>query len=494
MDNTKTKKSIWFRAEMIMVVIVALILYKFGLMGLYVGGAVVLLFGSAIFVHEWGHYIVARKRGLKVEAFAIGFGPKLFGWTKDGIEYSWRLIPAGGYVKLPQMVTSSAIEGGVENAEKTPPASPLSKILVAVAGPFMNVVFAFAIASVIYLVGLPKLINPSVVGYVDPDSEEGRAGLREGDRIVELNGEPVDSWETLQMKTILARTNYLPVVYERVGQRSKIYLTATQNEMIGLKMLNINPKEHPVLKRILPGGAADAAGLKDNDELVAFAAVPIVSREQFIDLVKERAGKATPIVVTRGGQKMELSVTPTLDPAKKVGRIGVEIGSTTTGKYVDQRPGPTPIKQVAEVWDQMVSTFNALLHSKESGVKAKDLSGPVGIITGLALKVNDDYRLALSFLVLLNINLAFLNMLPIPVLDGGHILMSIIEAIRRRPISPRIVEYSTTVFAVLLISFMLYVTWADIQRFSRLWSFFPGKAQVEQSEKPAEPASTNSAR
>jgi regulator of sigma E protease len=150
---------------------------------LYVAAAVIFLFGAAIFIHEFGHFWVARRRGLKVEAFAIGFGPKIFGWTRDGIEYSWRLIPAGGYVKLPQMVTSQQLEGAnTEPAEQVPPASPLSKILVAFAGPVMNVIFAIAIACIIYFVGLPVPVNPSIVGYVDPASPEYQAGIREGDK------------------------------------------------------------------------------------------------------------------------------------------------------------------------------------------------------------------------------------------------------------------------------------------------------------------------
>jgi regulator of sigma E protease len=493
MENTTKKKSLWFRAEMIMVVIIGLVIYKFGLNGLYVGAAVVLLFGAAVFVHEWGHYYVARKRGLKVEAFAIGFGPKLFGWTRDGIEYSWRLIPAGGYVKLPQMVTSSAIEGSSEGVEAIPPAKPLSKILVAFAGPLMNVVFAFAIAGVIYFVGLPRLINPSVVGFIEPNSEEEKAGLKEGDRIVEVNGKPVDSWEKVQMETIFAQTNFIPVVYERAGARTQIHLTAKKNELIGLKMLNLNPKEHPVVQKISPGMPAEKAGIKDDDEIVSFADIPVFSQKQFIGLVEKRAGIATPIVVNRKGERISVSVTPVLDTANK-GKIGVMLGGHSQEKYEIQKPGPTPFKQIAGVWDQMVSTFNALLHSKQTGVRAKDLSGPVGIISGLALKVSDDYRLALEFLVLLNINLAILNLLPIPVLDGGHIMMSIIEAIRRRPISPKFVEYSTTVFAVLLISFMLYVTWADVQRISKIWSLFDRKSNIEKVEPKPVTTETNSSK
>src|SRR5439155_1664871 len=132
--------------------------------------------------------------------------------------------------------------------------------------------------------------------------------------------------------------------------------------------------------------------------------------------------------------------------------------------YRVMKPGPKPWEMVADVWNRTISVFNALIHSKQTGVGPKDLSGPVGILAMLAVYVNTDYRLALYFLVLLNINLAVLNLLPVPVLDGGHVLLAIIEKIRRRPLSARIQEYATTAFAVLLISFMLYVTFFDLRR------------------------------
>ena len=140
---------------------------------IYVVVAVLVLFGAAIFIHEFGHFWVARKLGMKVEEFAIGFGPKVCSWKHDGVEYSLRCIPAGGFVKLPQMITSETLEG--HTTENVPPAPPLHKILVAFAGPFMNVVFAFAIAIFIYFVGLPMPVNPPVIGYVEPGSVEVRA-------------------------------------------------------------------------------------------------------------------------------------------------------------------------------------------------------------------------------------------------------------------------------------------------------------------------------
>lgn len=456
---------------------------------LYVAAAVVFLFGMAVFVHEYGHYWMARRRGLKVEAFAIGFGPKIFGWTKDGIEYSWRWIPAGGYVKLPQMVTAESIEGKAESAEPLPPISPLSKILVAFAGPFMNVVFAFAIATVIYFVGLPVPVNPPIIGYVEPGSPEARLGIQEGDVIVEIAGQPIRSWEEVQETTILARTNILPVVIARGGVRTSYQLTTVVSEAFGLKILNLDPRDHPTIKEVNSDSAAKEAGLQSEDVILSFAQIPVAGREQFIKLVQARAGEATEIVVKRGEQKLTLAITPKLNPATGKGLIGAQIGGSEKIIYQVQRPGPTPWAQVKDVWDKTVKTFAALLHSKQTGVGAKDLSGPVGIFAMLGAQVHADYRLALSFLVLLNINLAVLNLLPLPVLDGGHIVMAILEKLRGRPLNVKVVEYATTVFAVLLISFMLYVTFFDLKRLSLFKSMFKRELTIEQPEtNPPAPA------
>jgi regulator of sigma E protease len=448
---------------------------------LYVTGAVLLLFGAAVFVHEFGHFWVARRRGMKVEAFAIGFGPKIFSWRKDGIEYSWRWIPAGGFVKLPQMITSEALEGGDTTGEPIPPASPWSKILVAFAGPLMNVIFAFVIATVIYFVGLPVALNPSIIGYVDPDSPEGKMGIQEGDTIVEVNDRPVKSWEDVYPATALARTNTIPVVIRRGGRQQTYYLATETNALFGLKTLNLDPKDHPEVVAVTGGGAAAAAGVKPKDIVVEFAGVPIAAREQLIKLIQKRPNEPSTIVVRRDGTRLALSVTPRMDPRTKYALIGVQLASAAP-VYIEQRPGPDAITQVVEVLDMMGNTLSALFHHKETGVGAKDLSGPVGILSVLAVQVKTDYRLALKFLVMLNINLAILNLLPIPVLDGGHIIMSIIEWIRRKPLSVRFVEYTTTAFAVLLISFMLYVTFFDIQRFGIFREMFKRSGHVEREE------------
>jgi regulator of sigma E protease len=445
----------------------------------YVAGAVLLLFGAAVFIHEWGHYWMARRRGLKVEAFAIGFGPKIFGWKKDGIDYSWRWIPAGGFVRIPQMVTSEALEGK-QDGEPLPPADPISKILVAFAGPFMNLVFAFAIAVVLYFVGLPVLIDPSVVGYVDPASAEGKLGIRENDRVVMVNGKPTKSWQEVQEATVFARTNIIPVVIERDGKRATYQLEAKTSDLIGGKFLNLDSKDHPEIADVFDGPAKEA-GVQPKDVVTRFGGVNISGVKQLQGLIKERGGRPTQMEVERAGERVTLTVTPRGE--KGSGLLSVALGSSSVNMYEVQRPGPLPWKSIGEVIDKTFATLNAVFfESKKTGVGPKDLSGPIGIFALLASQVAVDYRLALNFLVLLNVNLAILNLLPLPVLDGGHIVMALFERVFRRPIPAKIQEYATTAFALLLISFMLFVSFHDVKRFKLFRSLFQQESQFEKTE------------
>ena len=453
---------------------------------IYVVAAMLLLFGAAVFVHEYGHYWMALRRGLKIEGFSIGFGPKIVSWMRDGVEWSWRWIPAGGFVKLPQMVTSDAIEGkAAEPVEKLPPVSPWSKILVAFAGPMMNVIFGIVIAFLLWGVGIPVQVSPPIIGYVDPGSPEAKLGIQPGDQILSVDGKPISSWHDIQETTILARSTNLTVVIMRAGKFTNTYeLTTVVSEALGLKVLNLDPRDHPVIKNVRADSPAEAAGLKAGDEILVFAQVPLHGADQFIKLVQKCPGETKDIVVKRDGQRTTLKVTPRMDGSAKVGRIGAEIG---TGRPIYRIEHIPPWIQIGTVLDRTVSTFSALAHSKQTGVGLKDLSGPPGILAMLAAYVNSDWRLALSFLVLLNINLAIINLFPMPVLDGGHIVMALIERLFGRPLPYRLVEYTTTAFAVLLIGFMLIVSWNDFKRFSLFRSMFnsQGVTIEKQDSQPA---------
>ena len=563
---------------------------------LYVVAVVLLLFGAAIFVHEFGHFWVALKRGLVVEEFAIGFGPIIWSKEKDGILYTIRCIPAGGFVKLPQMLTSEAIEGkadvkerdGEDEGEKEdnneplpeplPQVSPLSKILVAFAGPIMNVIFAILIAVFLWIVGLPQQVNDPVVGYVGKSSEEYALGVRSGDVFQTINGEKVESWQDIiygvldstgpTVKTVLLQgdrevTVKLPantwnggirrirldnqdrleiqtvrepsllasagfraddlvlkvngnraysqyrlidLLMENVGEGKVITVQRNGN----VKQLNFStPKQTGVMvgavprpehgtwakllsklgKDLKPLEATPAmkAGVQENDLIQAINGQRITSTRHLVDIIHANGDKKMELELIRGDETLTVSATP------KDNRLGIalmqDIGIIFTPeaiKYVEQRPGPTPWAQVEDVLDKVAITFKALGRGKESGVGAKDLSGPIGIFGMLSIQVNTDLRLALSFLVLLNINLAILNLLPVPVLDGGHILLSLIEWVRKKPVSVRLQEYATTVFAVLLLCFFLFITLADVKRVPLLHDIFNRDTQIEQSSEPAQ--------
>lgn len=457
---------------------------------------VIVLFGASIFLHEFGHYWVARKMGMKVEAFAIGFGPKMFGWTKDGIEYSVRWIPAGGFVKLPQMLTSEMLEGSADGVEPPPPAPPHAKIAVALAGPAMNIVFAFAIGILLMFTGVPKLVNPSIIGAVEPGSAEDKLGIQVGDRIVSVNNKSVDTWQHILLTTAIARTNVVPVVIERGETRSTYQLKVTgEDSSVGLKMLNLGSGSEPAVGVVQPDTPAEKAGLLPGDKLVGFDGIRIVSHRHLQLLVGKSAGKESSIRVERDGRELSMTLTPEVMEEGQGARIGIQFAPENQ-VYEVQKPGPMPWVRIHEVYDQTLSTLGALIHPK-TGVGLGDMTGPIGILMMLSHWFLTDFRLALDFLILLNVNLAILNMMPIPVLDGGHTVMGLIEMFVgrffgkkavRKVLNIRVIEYATMVFAVALISVMLYVSFNDIKRFGLFKSMFETESKIEQTQDPPGPS------
>ena len=543
---------------------------------IYVAAVVFLLFGAAIFVHEFGHFWVALKRGLKVEEFAIGFGPIIWSKTHEGILYSIRAIPAGGFVKLPQMLTSEAIEGKPESSadedsensegeppepvEELPPVSPLSKILVAFAGPLMNVIFAILIAVFIWLVGIPKPINEPVVGYVGEQSEEYAIGARPGDRIMNVNDEPIETWQDVVYAVLDSEGETVAVQVQR-GEEQRQFDLPAGTWSGGIRRIRLDNQDLLEVMSFETPSLLGDVGFKPGDMVLGVNGQKAYSQYQLLDLLMADAGQMKTVLVTRGDQEVELPfetpdvaevtveqvVTEDEDglstPASKAdvqagdviksaagvrvtstrqlvdiieaqdnkefqldllrGDKGIQVSITPKDnrlgvalkqdiglvfkpepiRYSKELAHPSPAAQIGDVLDKIAITFKALGRGKDSGVGAKDLSGPVGIFGMLAIQVNHDLRLALSFLVLLNINLAILNLLPVPVLDGGHILISIIEWIRKEPVSVKIQEWATTAFAALLLCFFVYVTFADVKRVPLLHDIF--NRDTEKVEQPA---------
>ena len=458
-------------------------LFKFfDLVQLYVYPAllVIFFFGLTIFIHEFGHYLMARRRRMIVERFFIGFGPRIFSWKSSGIEYGVAWLPFGGYVMLPQMGPMEAFEGKTEKpAAEIPAARPLDKILVSVAGPFMNLVLAFVIATVLWRIGMPAANHSTVIGWIEPNSHEELAGLRAGDRIIQINGKEVSKWTDIATGVALSLEPNVNVVAMRGDDRIECNLETTYEKEFGIKMTGLYPPGRPVAVRTRPGSPADHAGIQSQDEFLAIESVPVFSRAQLIELISKRADKLTHVKLLRDGKVVELTVTPVAAPEEKVARIGVEL----TEQIV--KPGPKPWEQFSDVLDMLGNSVYAVAHHKQTGVTVKSFAGPVGILGGWWGEfASGGMRRGLWLAVVLNVNLAIFNLLPLPVLDGGHIVFALIEAVIRKPVNARLVHVVTTGFAAVLIGFMLYITFNDIQK------FLPHRAPVLRATGTNEPAAT----
>lgn len=357
--------------------------------------ACILLFSLAIFIHEFGHFLAAKLLGFQVDTFSIGFGPALWKKTYKGVEYRVSAIPFGGYVALPQLdpagtagVQGSQADGGEDGGERGgEPVAPMEnwkKIVVAFAGPFGNIVLAVALAFLLSVVPWARFgALTSEVGGVFDDGPAAKGGMKAGDRVLSVNGNPVKTWSDL----------------------------LTEVQIVG-------------------------------------------EREAAVE-------------VDRGGTNLVLRITPERD--KITGGCLIMAHSVTNSKPCSMwMPDRNPLKQLA--WDAgaVGRVLRALVTPKESGAVAKSIGGPFMIAEGIYHQVRNDGWDAIGFLRMINVNLAVLNLLPIPVLDGGLILFSLIAIVMRRPVPRKIVDGLSMVFMYLILALMLTLVWRDISRSVRV--------------------------
>jgi regulator of sigma E protease len=446
---------------------------------------VVLLFNLLIAVHELGHFLAAKWRGLKIDRFAIWFGKPLWRRKIGGIEYALGTIPAGGYVALPQMATMEAIEGKSETpVEALPPVSARDKIIVAFAGPLFSFLLAVAFAFVVWDVGKPtsETDNTTTIGWADPAGPAWKAGLRPGDRILEIDGHPVNHFSpytlgglrggllnSITWRIITSEGTNITVKYLRDNREQMAYATPYHRptqwyERKALRQVLISPAMKAVIDEVASNSPAALASLTHGDEIIAldsqkiYSPLAVLSAE---DAMSNGPVKPLMLTVRRGNQEFDrtLRAVRPVQPTNSNPSLGILAWEMETNAMLTY---PTPLEQIKSGIGQIYWTLHALLaHKSEIGVQ--QLGGPVMIARVYYNLFQDEHgwRRVLWFSVILNVNLALINLLPLPVLDGGHILLSLVEVVRRRPVSTRILQSIQTGFAVLLIGFMVYIAFFD---------------------------------
>jgi regulator of sigma E protease len=430
---------------------------------------VILLFNLLIFVHELGHFLAARWRGLYVDEFALWFGKPLWRKKLGGVWYAINSIPAGGYVKLPQMADMSSIEGASESLppEALKKIKPLDKIIVAFAGPLFSFLLAFVMATGVWMVGKPESdADLPIIGMVSAGSPAEEAGLKPGDKVLEVDGKKVTHFasgtESMTWAIIRSEGEKIPFVVEREGKVLPPILSGwvreqTQGWRPALRRVGIGPFSPATIGLISRNTPGANSGLKIGDTITAAAGSPVRGLNDFIDILEKNFGKTIPLVVSRGAEQVPLNLAVPPKPADENAAIplGLEFGRMTM-KY------PGPWSQVSSAATTIFRMVGALA-SPHSDVRAAHFSGPIGILSLYyrVFEAPDGWRLALALSVLINVNLALVNMLPFPVLDGGHITLALVEAVRRKPMNVRVLEIMQTGCAVLLIGFMVFITYFD---------------------------------
>jgi regulator of sigma E protease len=442
--------------------------------------AFILAIALLIAVHEYGHFIVARKLGIKVEKFSIGFGPALFSWrSRDGeVLYIIAAIPLGGYVK---MLGENADEQGEaaksglseEDKARAFDVQPVWKrACVAVAGPGFN--FIFAVFAYMLVAWLGQSVLPTIVGHVAPASVAEQAGMQQGDRILAVQKRDVHSWQ--QMEELLKKRagQSARITVKRDEQDIVLQLDVPQPEKdpllldVANELLGFNPGLVVKVDDVVASSPADKAGLQSGDVIRKVNGEAVSNIRQFIEQVKANAGQTVAIVVKRGQTLLALNVVPGVDGSKQV-RIGVRLASQTVHSTELFRLGlwDGMAYGFTRTWEMTGLTLQVFGKMVTAAISPDNLGGPIAIaqLAGKTAELGLVYFL--SFLALISVNLGVLNLLPIPILDGGLLVYLGLEKLRGKPLSSKMLEISQMAGLSLIIALMVFAFYNDLSRLFR---------------------------
>lgn len=424
------------------------------------------LIGVMILIHELGHYWAARWFDVRVEAFSFGFGPRLFGFRKGETDFRVSLIPFGGYVK---MTGEQPGEDGDPDDLRGFLAKPRwQRLIIAFAGPAMNIVLAVGLLAGLYMQRYPQVVGargPAQIGFVEKDSAAAHAGIQENDVIVTFDGIQNPTWEDLSLAVVGAANREVPLVLNRGGQQVFARLTPKLHEDHGIGEAGWYQKHEIQVGAISAGLGAEKAGLKTGDILVAVDGIPLTATQKLHALLKEGAGKTVEVAYLRDGKSYMATIQPTLtdlDEKTKRWLLGVQLTPRVT--FVALPFGHAMSESVDTNIRSAGLIMQFLRGIVERRMSAKSLEGPIGIARLSSEAAREGVASFIGLMAAVSLNLAIFNLLPIPILDGGTILMLLIEMLMRRDLSMPIKETIFKLGFVFLMMVVAFVIYNDISK------------------------------
>lgn len=424
--------------------------------------AFLLVLGVLIFVHELGHFLVARWYGVRVLTFSLGFGPKILKFTRGDTEYCISAVPLGGYVK---MAGETAGDERAGEPDEFLSKSKWVRFQVYLAGPVMNILLAIVALTAVLSGGADVekwITSPPVIGVVSENSPAARAGILPGDLIVSVNGRDVPTWEDLQMAYVPKANRELTMVVERAGARRTVTVVPAAETRYDIGTIGVFPVLRPQILAVRPGMPAERAGLRRGDILVSVGGQKGLDRPQTIAAIRKHGNKPLAFEVERDGQLIAMTITPEGSPSV----VGFDFAAGEF-EHIDPTLAQAFRLSLAENWKTTRTIGKTLRELVTRETPVNQLLGPLAIadLSGSAARLG--WRELLGLMAMISLNLALLNLMPVPVLDGGQIAILALEGIARRDLSLRVKERIAMAGAALILLLMVTVLYNDIARLLR---------------------------
>ena len=427
--------------------------------------AAIIGLGIMILVHEWGHFVVARLCGVRVEVFSIGFGNRLFGWKRGGTDYRIAVFPFGGYVRMAGDNPAEERTGAPDEFLAQP---RRKRLLIILAGPFMNFVLAFVVMWGLYMVGVPVPAythEPAVIAGVPADSPIAQAGVRAGDRIVAIDSTRVSSWGDAIAAPSLIPGKEISLQLDRAGKSLLVNLKIPDNLTDEFNILGF-PNERIIVDAVDGKLPAAKAGIKSGDEIISANGAPLADFAALQDLIQDSSGKPVQLLVRRNGTDIPMTLRPVdTDPGDGGGKRWVvgytHLTPTIRESYPFLNAGEQSWEKNYNLSKETLWFVGGLFSGRFS---LRDAAGPVGIVKISVQAAKLGMAEFITFMAFLSIQLGILNLLPIPILDGGHVLMLAIEGTLRRDLSVAVKERFLTAGLIFLITVIGFVTYFDVLR------------------------------